>query len=312
MVQERAWVERGGRPWILATLGLGGIFVVVACVSPRGSFAPTRVSDSILAYGPAPVLQARIAVGSWQGLALDAVQTPPGSTPQPGGPPSPTVSVTPIAAQPLPLRAYVSGVSSYPQTLGLDCEARSAVDWAAFWGKSIDELGFFYGIPRSDDPQMGFVGDPNGSWGQVPPQAYGVYAGPVAALLRDYGVPAQAEVGLRFDDLRAEIAAGRPVILWVAGHVRSGTPEPYTASDGTTSVVTPYEHTVLLYGYDPTSVEILDEGRSYRRSLADFLLSWSTLNNMAVVRPALADELDLGSRSVGPRHGVIPWGSAIQ
>jgi uncharacterized protein YvpB len=180
------------------------------------------------------------------------------------------------------------------------------VDWAAFWGKSIDELEFFYMIPRSDDPQRGFVGNPNGLWGQVPPQAYGVYAGPVAALLRAYGVPVQAEVGLRFDDLRAEIAAGRPVILWVAGHVRSGTPEPYTASDGTTSVVTPYEHTVLLIGYDPTSVAILDEGRSYRRSLADFLLSWSALNNMAVVHPALADELDSGSASVEPRHGVIP------
>jgi uncharacterized protein YvpB len=222
------------------------------------------------------------------------------------GPPTPTVTSTPTASAPLPLQAHVSRVNSYPQSLGLDCEARSAVDWAAFWGLQIDELEFFQEIPRSDDPRTGFVGDPNGLWGQVPPHGYGVYAGPIAALLRAHGVPAQAEVGLRFDDLKREIAAGHPVILWVAGHVGSGTPEPYTSSDGATTVVTPYEHTVLLIGYDTGGVTILDEGMSYRRSLADFLLSWSALDNMAVVRPAVEGDVQRRPVYRFSSHGLTP------
>jgi len=276
---------RAAGPQILVAVGLVGMLAVAASTSAALSSALGQVPDSVPPQRQQLLRGEIIAVGTTQDQARGPLAILATSTPQPGGSPIPPGAATSWASLPLPPQAHVSGMNSYPQTLGLDCESRSAVDWAAFWGKNINELEFFQRLPRSDDPQTGFVGDPSGWWGQVPPHAYGVYAGPVAALLRAYGVPAQAGVGLSLDDLRREIAAGRPVILWVAGHVGSGTPEPYTASDGVTSVVTPYEHTVLLIGYNPTSVLIFDEGVSYRRSLADLRISWSALGDMAIVRP---------------------------
>jgi uncharacterized protein YvpB len=119
------------------------------------------------------------------------------------------------------------------QSLSLSCEARSAVDWADFWGVSIRERKFLSKLPRSDNPDTGFVGNPSDAWGQIPPHSYGVHAEPVAALLRDYGLQAEARRGMQWDELRSEIAAGRPVIVWVIGQVWRGTPVKYTASDGT-------------------------------------------------------------------------------
>ena len=272
-------------PQILIAVGLAGMLAVAASTATAASFPLGQRTDFVPSRGESLARRDIIAVGTIPVQTQSSPAFVPSSAPQSSESPIGPGTATAWASRPIPPEAHVSGVNSYPQTLGLDCEARSAVDWAAFWGKTINELEFFDNLPRSDDPQVGFVGDPGGWWGQVPPHAYGVYAGPVAALLRAYGVPAQAEVGLSLDDLRRQIAAGQPVILWVAGHVGSGTPEPYTSSDGVTSVVTPYEHTVLLIGYDPTSMLILDEGIGYRRSLADLSISWSALGDMVIVRP---------------------------
>jgi LysM repeat protein len=168
--------------------------------------------------------------------------------------------------------------------LSLDCEARSAVDWAAYFGVAIDELEFLRQLPVSDDPNAGFVGSVYGLWGQVPPGPYGVYAGPVAALLQAYGVKARAASGLTWDAVRAEIDANRPVIAWVIGQVVNGAAQAYTApSSNQTMWVAPYEHTVIVSGYGPDTVMIVDGGLTYSRSLAQFMASWGVLGNMAVL-----------------------------
>jgi len=95
----------------------------------------------------------------------------------------------------------------------LDCESRSAVDWAAYLGQHINELTFFNRLPKSDNPDKGFVGNVYGAWGQIPPNPYGVHAEPVAALLRDYGLQAYAHRPLRWEQLQAEIAAEIAVSL---------------------------------------------------------------------------------------------------
>jgi len=170
------------------------------------------------------------------------------------------------------------------QTLPLDCEARSAVDWAGYFGVAINELEFFYRLPVSDDPEVGFVGSGWGAWGQTPPYSYGVHAGPVAALLQSYGVKAKAVRGLAWESVQAEIDAGRPVIAWVIGHIWNGAPITYTAaSTGQTTTVAAYEHTVIVTGYAGDTVYILDGGATYTRSKTDFLNSWAVLGNMAIV-----------------------------
>jgi uncharacterized protein YvpB len=168
------------------------------------------------------------------------------------------------------------------QSLPLSCEARSAADFAAYFGVIIDEIEFLNALPASDDPDRGFVGDVHGEWGNVPPQAYGVHAPPVARALRDFGMPAESQRYMAWDGIRAEVAAGRPVLVWVTGHVEAGEGQVYTASDGRQTIVAPFEHTVIVVGYEEDSVLVVDGASTYRRSLDRFLASWGALRNMAV------------------------------
>jgi hypothetical protein len=174
----------------------------------------------------------------------------------------------------LPEEAYISGLGGHAQSYSLSCESRSAVDWAAFWGLSIDEAEFQTNLPRSDNPDKGF----------------GVHAGPVAALLRHYGLQATAHRDLSWDDLRVEIAAGRPVIVWIIGQMWYGTPRTYKAPDGTSTVVAQFEHTMILTGYDSTSVQVVDaySGWTLTYPLTNFLASWSVLGDMAILGQGLA------------------------
>jgi subtilisin-like proprotein convertase family protein/uncharacterized protein YvpB len=199
--------------------------------------------------------------------------------------PPPTPTPTPVT---LPSNASVSGMSGQNQKLHLDCESRSAVDWAKHFGFNIDEIDFLNNLPTSDDPEVGFVGDPNGIWGNIPPNDYGVHALPISLNLQDYGVTAGSYHSLKWDDLRAEIASGNPVIVWIIGgssyNLVNGTPHFYTAaSTGDTTIVAPYEHTVILVGYSPTNVTVLNGSQFVDVPLGQFLDSWSVLNFMAVL-----------------------------
>jgi len=200
-------------------------------------------------------------------------------------PPPPKPTPTPVA---LPVSAYVDGMSGQDQQYTLDCESRSAVDWARHFGIDIDELDFLSHLPRSDDPEVGFVGDPTGTWGNIPPSDYGAHAPPVANLLRNYGLTATAYHSLQWDDLRAEIASGDPVIVWIIGgntkNLVNGIPYYYTApSTGNPAIVAHGEHTVILVGYTPDAVTILNGERFVDVPLDQFLDSWSVLNFMGVL-----------------------------
>src|SRR5512136_1856920 len=110
----------------------------------------------------------------------------------------------PARALDLPAAAAVAGIFGRPQALPLDCESRSAADWAAYWGVYVDEITFFQQLPKTDNPETGFVGSVYDVPGNLPPRGYGVYPGPVATLLMEaYGLPAAARRGLTEYDLQA-------------------------------------------------------------------------------------------------------------
>jgi uncharacterized protein YvpB len=188
-------------------------------------------------------------------------------------------------ADSLPDAAYVSGVVGHAQGYSLSCEARSAADWAAFWGVSIGETEFLQALPRADNPDDGFVGNPNDAWGYIPPHSYGVHADPVAVTLNEFGLETDARRGLGWDDLREQISAGRPVIVWIIGQMWGGTPLEYEAPDGSTATVAAFEHTMILIGYGPDTAHLVDAytGQTQTYWLDSFLASWSVLGNMAVV-----------------------------
>jgi len=209
-------------------------------------------------------------------LVFEPLNTPIPLTPSR----TPTSAATPT----LPPQARLWNVAGSPQALPLSCEAHIAVVLASHYGIQINEIEFFKRLPISDNPEAGFVGDVFGAWGQIPPDAYGVHAEPVAALMRQYNVPATAWKGLTLDDLRSEIAAGRPVAIWVTGHTAPGEPLEYITPAGDKVIVARYEHTVVVIGYTHDSFLILDGNDTYYRSIEQFTKSWGALGNMAILR----------------------------
>jgi uncharacterized protein YvpB len=204
----------------------------------------------------------------------------PTTTPTSAPTETPTDKPTPTLAA----SAQIEGLKGRWPAYSLNCESRSAVDWAAYFGVQIDEMVFFNALPVSDNPDEGFVGYVDGPWGEIPPNDYGVHAEPVAEVLSQFGVNARALRGMSWRKLRAEIMAGRPVIVWVIGRVGLGTPVPYTDSNGDETVVARFEHTVIITGYSKRHVYVLDGYWVYTRPINDFLDSWAVLGNMAVVK----------------------------
>ena len=91
---------------------------------------------------------------------------PPTSTP-----PVVQPNATPTIA--LPEEHYIFNISGHRQYFPLGCEAAAAKDWSNYFGEDFNEFEFQYKLPISDNPDLGFVGNVNSPWGQVPPYAYG-------------------------------------------------------------------------------------------------------------------------------------------
>lgn len=263
----------------------GWLWMTAGCAAPAISHAAAALEPSPTAAAllpptvppPAPTLGATDTPAPAAPTTLLAA--PATATLWPTLPPAPFI---PIAD--LPVEASIENITGHSQTLSLSCEARAAADWAAYFGVAIDELTFLGQLPTSDDPDVGFVGDVRGEWGQIPPNAYGVHAWPVASLLRDYGLRARSRHYMSVEDLRGEIAGGRPVIVWVVGHVDGeGERFRYRAGSGRETIVAPFEHVVIAVGYTADTITVLDGARRYDRPLETFVNSWALLGNMAVI-----------------------------
>ncbi len=200
--------------------------------------------------------------------------------------PKPTQQPTPIPEtndESLPASASISGIFGSPQLYTLDCEAQSAVDWARFFGVSISELEFIDRLPHSDDPTQGFVGDINGAMGRLPPDDYGVHAGPVAELLREYGLNAHAVSGWDIQAIKKEIAEGRPVIVWTVNLPFAVETSQYTASNGNTTTVARYEHTWIITGYNTSTFTVVDSEWTYNVKTSTLIERWNALGNQAII-----------------------------
>ena len=266
---------------LLLVVGIAGPLLAAPMVVQGAQITSTPIIYTVQPGDTLFAVALRHRLSVQQLMALNHLDTPliyPGQKLIVGElPPLPAPSTLPDAAQ-------ITAFGGLHQALPLDCEIRSAVDWAAFFGVAIDEFTFLSQLPLSDNPEKGFVGNVNGVWGQVPPNDYGVHAEPIAALLRAYQLPATAHRGANWDTVRAEIAANRPVIVWVTGAVENyGGGQLYTAADGQTTLVARFEHTVMVIGYAPDSVTILDGSQIYTRSMDQFMTSWSALGKLAVM-----------------------------
>jgi uncharacterized protein YvpB len=184
----------------------------------------------------------------------------------------------------LPPSAFVEGLVGHPQEHNLSCESRSAVDLAAYWGVAFAEDDFFRRLPKSDNPHRGFLGAVDLPAGSMPPVGYGVYAGPIAANLRSFGLYAQTRLGWNIDDLKAELAAGRPVIIWSTYDMKLPGVQTWVSSDGISSVVVQWQHTFVATGYDEGGIYLVDayDGVQKYFSYEAFIPAWDQLGRMAV------------------------------
>lgn len=281
--------------YLLTIFGLAALGLLMSSALPgkqigfAAAFLPSP-SSTIAFYDPSNQLNATLT--PFQPLPTDTPTPTATKTPVPTAtatqtatpPPPPTATPRPTSApvDGIPLEASISGVTGYAQSHNLSCESRSAVDWARYHGVSITEAEFQAQLPLSDNPEAGFVGYVDDPMGQIPPRSYGVHAGPVAQVLRDFGLSATARIGYSFDDLRRQVANGDPVIVWVIGNTWSGYPLTYTADDGETVTVAHFEHTAIVVAFDEYGLTLVDNNLVYWRATSEFLNSWSVLGNMAI------------------------------
>ncbi|HSO27666.1 MAG TPA: LysM peptidoglycan-binding domain-containing protein, partial [Anaerolineales bacterium] len=98
------------------------------------------------------------------------------------------------------------------------------------------------------------------------------------------------------------IAAGRPVIVWVIGQMWPGNSHTYTDANGQSVQVAPFEHTMILIGYTPKRVQVVDaySGQTQNYPLQVFLHSWSVLGNMAITAQPAAEPAQPAAESPKP------------
>lgn len=207
--------------------------------------------------------------------------------PSPTAIPSPVPTETPTptqaATQSYPESHYIA-ISGHKQAYALSCEASAAVDWAAYFGVDIFESDFQFALPISDNPDYGFCGQVlTDGWGQIPPYAYGVHAVPVADLLVKYGLRAQVVTGWTLEQVKQKLAEDKPILIWVIGNMEYSDPALYVDKAGREVWVAPFEHSVILTGYDATTVRYMNNGRFFDVPAEVFLTSWGVLNNMGIV-----------------------------
>jgi uncharacterized protein YvpB len=183
----------------------------------------------------------------------------------------------------LPVKHFIWNIWGHHQFFAIGCEAAVVKDWAHYFGVEVHESNFQFQLPASDNPDYGFVGSVTDPWGQVPPYSYGVYAFPVANLLRSgYGMKARGLKGFSLEQLQTEIAANRPVIAWVVGNMVGGVPYEYTDKQGRKVTVAAYEHVVIVTGYTQESIRYMNNGKFYDIPTRNFENSWKILGNMVV------------------------------
>lgn len=141
-------------------------------------------------------------------------------------------------------------VPARKQGHNLSCESSAASMAARYQGVALDEEEVLATLPRHPNPHLGFRGSVDGPPGGL--EDYGVYAGPILAVLREQGLDARAiEDGLA--GIKGALARGNPVVAWITYNCQPGNPTTVTV-DGQAVTLVAYQHAVVLTGYDDEGV----------------------------------------------------------
>ena len=190
---------------------------------------------------------------------------------------------TPTPGRP-PL-ALIWDVPLYRQRHRLSCEACAAAMAAAYYGLEVGEEEILSAIPRHENPNRGFRGDVDGEYGGI--TNYGVYAEPLRQVLASLGLHAEVMPSdpAPLERIRGYIRRGQLVIAWVTYGLQVQVPRQVRLSDGQSVVMVPYEHTVLVIGYNHNGLWVNDPYSGTREFYPEreFLRSFAYLDYMALV-----------------------------
>jgi uncharacterized protein YvpB len=197
------------------------------------------------------------------GARIDALD--PGISSESGANPAPEVRLT-IARQ--------------QQSHNLSCESSAASMVGHYLGVNLTEAEALAALPLNENPNLGFRGNVDGPTGGI--EDYGVYAGPIIALLNNRGLQARlVEGGL--EGVKAAIRRGHPVIAWVTYNCLPSTPVTVTIDGAEVSLV-PNQHVVVVTGYNPAGVWANDpwDGQEDFYPNAEFVRAMGYFDNMAI------------------------------
>jgi uncharacterized protein YvpB len=181
--------------------------------------------------------------------------------------------------EPLPAEAHLT-VARQKQSHNLSCESSAASMVAQYHGLPLSEADVLNALPLNANPNLGFRGNVDGPTGGL--DDYGVYAGPIMAILNARGLQAwRVQGGLA--GIGAAIARGDPVIAWVSYDCMVSTPTTITI-DGKEVILVPYQHVVVVTGYDAAGVWANDpwDGQEHYYANADLERAMGYFGGMAV------------------------------
>jgi uncharacterized protein YvpB/cell division protein FtsB len=166
------------------------------------------------------------------------------------------------------------------QTHNLSCESAAAAMVAQYQGVQLTEVEVLAALPKLANPHLGFRGNVDGPTGGI--ADYGVYAGPILAILNDQGLQARlVEDGLA--GIKAAVARGNPVIAWVTYNCLPSTPTEVNI-DGQTVTLVPNQHVVVVTGYNAEGIWANDpwDGQHDFYPTADFIRAMGYFDDMAI------------------------------
>jgi uncharacterized protein YvpB len=201
--------------------------------------------------------------------------------------PTPTAVPTPAYDDTLtvlakPPLALILDAPVYQQAHSLSCESSAAAMAANFYGVGVTEETIIAALPKHDNPHLGFRGDIDGPYGGI--ADYGVYAEPIRQILAQLGLGVEHLTG-GVEEIKAEIRRGHVVIAWITYNLQVETPQQVTTSDGQIVTLVPYQHVVLVTGYNASGLWVNDpySGTQAFYLEAEFRRSFAYLGNMALV-----------------------------
>ncbi len=168
------------------------------------------------------------------------------------------------------------------QWWNLSCEYAAASAATAYFNKQVSQETFATKIGFDANPNKGFRGNLSGPWGGI--WDYGVYPLPILSVLMQQGFAHSYTFRADAKLLRDAISNNRPVVVWING-TYGNAPRYNDESEGEPFILVPYEHAVTVYGYNETSVSIMDPAYPayYDVSWDVFMNAWLQLDGMALV-----------------------------